>query len=69
MFFVLFIDNLINRSTKEKIELVEGVLKKFSPPGKQLNDVRKLLQVSFRDRLVKEVESMKQVSSPQTIKE
>ncbi|MBL8204132.1 MAG: AIPR family protein [Blastocatellia bacterium] len=59
VFFVLFIDNLIDLTTKEKIELVENTLKKFLPADKQLNDVRKLLQVKFREMLVKEVESVK----------
>lgn len=59
LFFILYIDLLLDAPIKEKIALFESSLKKFSPKDKRLPDVRKLLQVTFREFLEGEVAEYK----------
>lgn len=56
IFFIMFIDDMINCPVEEKIKLFEKTLSEFQPAKKNLTDVRKLLQVTFRDHLVKVIE-------------
>lgn len=59
IFYVLYIDRMIDCGIKEKIEIVESTLSTYQPADKTLPDVRKLLQVTFRDKLVEIVEEKK----------
>lgn len=51
IFYILYLYEKIDSSVEEKIQFLENGLKNFSN-GKKLNEVRKLLQVSFRDYLI-----------------
>jgi hypothetical protein len=55
IFFILYIDSMFDAPISDKIALFEASLQKFHLAGKKLTDVRKLLQVTFRQKLVKDV--------------
>lgn len=56
IFYILFLYEKLEMSTKDKIEFLENGLKNFSN-GKKLNEVRKLLQVSFREYLIENLKN------------
>jgi hypothetical protein len=67
IFYILYIDPMFEASTEEKIILLEESLRKFNPVDKNLTDVRKLLQVTFKQQLEKDVaEYPKENSIPET---
>jgi len=61
----MYIDPMFDAPIAEKIALLETSLQKFRAAGKKLNDVRKLLQVTFRQKLVKDVAKYQKSKSGQ----
>ncbi len=59
IFFILYIDQLIELPIQTKISLLDDTLQKFNPIDKKLNDVRKLLQVKFREFLTDEITALR----------
>lgn len=62
IFFILYIYEMLDCSVEEKIKLFEKTLAEFQPEAKSLTDVRKLLQVTFREHLVEVVKNYKKAA-------
>jgi hypothetical protein len=56
LFYLVYLDDYLNTTIEEKIELFEKIIKEFKPSsGKELADSRKLIQQQFKDYLDKKI--------------
>ena len=55
IFYVLYMDNKVNKSIVEKIEIFEKILNAYSPSGNAIPNARKLIQLRFREYFDMEV--------------
>lgn len=54
IFYILYLDNLINKDTKSKIDFFESVLKNYRSTDK-ISDARRLLNNKFKEQLDSEI--------------
>ena len=55
IFYVLYIDDKIDASIIDKINILENTLKNYDPSGNNPTDARKLLQAKFKEKLDEDI--------------
>lgn len=59
IFYIIYINNKIDLTTEESIQLLERSIKAYKPPtGKNVSDARKLIQGAFKTFLDSEIEAL-----------
>lgn len=59
IFYILYIDGKLVKSTRDKIDFLEDTIKNYNPSEeKQVSDARKLIQVKFKEKLDADIENL-----------